>query len=119
MKTTPMTLKVKEITGINCISLSDGQAVYERIYPELKAGKAILLDFEGIRVFASPFFNAAVGQLLRDISAPALNDLLKVSDLPPNGVDTLKKVIENSRSYYSSEENQQAVEEALKQEEKE
>ena len=113
---TLMRLDVKEIAGTNCITLSDGQSLYEKIHPELKAGNIVELSFTGVRVFASPFFNAAIGQLLRDISATKLNDLLKVVDLPPNGVDTLKKVIENSRSYYASEENQKAVTEALKQE---
>jgi hypothetical protein len=115
---TPMKLDVKEIAGTNCITLSDGQSLYEKIFPELKAGRAVELSFKDVRVYASPFFNAAIGQLLRDISATTLNDLLKVSDLPPNGVDTLKKVIENSRSYYSSGENQKAVTEALKEEER-
>jgi hypothetical protein len=114
--TTPMRLDVKEIAGTNCITLSDGQSLYEKIHPELKAGNTVELSFKGVRVFASPFFNAGIGQLLRDISATRLNDLLKVVDLPPNGVDTLKKVIENSRSYYASGENQKAVTEALKQE---
>ena len=112
-----MKLQVKEIAGTNCITLEDGKALYEKIYPELKAGRPVELSFKEVRVFASPFFNAGIGQLLRDISAPILNRLLTVTDLPPNGIETLKKVIENSRQYYSSEENQRAVAESLKQEE--
>jgi STAS-like domain of unknown function (DUF4325) len=121
MRTIPMTINinVKELAGSNCISLSDGQTIYDKIHPKLKAGAVVNLNFEGVRVFSSPFFNAAIGQLLRDISGSALNDLLKVSGLPANGVETLKKVIENSRAYYSSGENRKAVEEALKQEDAE
>jgi len=114
--TTPMRLDVKDIAGVNCITSSDGQTLYDKIHPELKAGNIVELSFKGVRVLASPFFNAAIGQLLRDISATRLNDSLKVIDLPPNGVETLKKVIENSRSFYASQKNQEAVTEALKQE---
>ena len=112
-----MKLEVKDIAGTNCITQEDGKALYVKIYPELKAGRPVELSFKDVRVFASPFFNAGIGQLLRDITPAALNQLLKVSDLPPNGVETLKKVIENSRQFYSSEKNQRAVAESLKQEE--
>jgi hypothetical protein len=113
----PTKLEVKDIAGENCITLSDGQALYEKIHPELKAGKPVELSFNGVRVFASPFFNAAVGQLLRDISSETLNSLLKISNLPASGIETLRKVIDNSRQYYTSENNQKAVSESLKEEE--
>ncbi|HET6841770.1 MAG TPA: STAS-like domain-containing protein [Candidatus Angelobacter sp.] len=112
-----MRLEVKDIAGKNCITQEDGNALYQKIHPELKAGRPVELSFKEVRVFASPFFNAGVGQLLRDIPASVLNQLLKVTDLPPNGIETLKKVIENSRQFYSDEKNQRAVAESLKQEE--
>jgi hypothetical protein len=112
-----MKLDIREIAGPNCITLQDGQILFEKIHPQLKAGKPVELNFTGVRVFASPFFNAAVGQLLKDISPESLNALLKISDLAPVGFDTLKKVIENSREFYSSEENQRAVTENLPEEE--
>jgi hypothetical protein len=112
-----MKLDIKEIAGTNCITLQDGQVLFEKIHPQLKAGRPVELNFTGVRVFASPFFNAAVGQLLKDISPEQLNTLLKISDLAPVGLDTLKKVIENSREFYSSEENQRAVTENLPEEE--
>ncbi|MBD2542537.1 STAS-like domain-containing protein [Planktothricoides sp. FACHB-1370] len=31
-------------------------------------GRPVELDFAGVEIFASPFFNFAIGQLLRDIS---------------------------------------------------
>lgn len=112
-----MRFEIKEIAGTNCITLQDGQVVFEKIYPQLKAGHPVELSFAGVRIFASPFFNAAIGQLLRDISPERLNALLKISDLAPVGFDTLKKVIENSREFYSSEENQRAITESLPEEE--
>jgi hypothetical protein len=32
-----MNLQIRELVGSNCITLEDGQVVYEKIYPELKA----------------------------------------------------------------------------------
>lgn len=52
--------------GANCITLDDGQQVYNAIHPELTAGHPVELDFDRVEIFASPFFNAAIGQLLKD-----------------------------------------------------
>ncbi len=61
------------------------------------------LDFAGVEIFASPFFNFAIGQLLRDISPDTLNRLLKFSHLNSVGNQILKQVIKNSKRYYAAD----------------
>jgi hypothetical protein len=101
-----MRMEILPITGENCITIEDGQTVYDKIYPQLKAGQEVELDFTGVKVFASPFFNAAVGQLLKDMDSPELRRL-KMVGIPAFGIETLRKVIENSRQYYSSKKQKQ------------
>jgi hypothetical protein len=103
-----MKLVVKEILGENAITLDDGQSVYDRIKPELADGHAVELDFTGVAVFASPFLNAAVGQLLKDLKADDLNRLLNVTNLTPAGGEVLTCVIENAKRYYSSKDYREA-----------
>lgn len=86
--------------GENCITLDDGQLVYDVIYPELIAGKPVELDFDKVKIFASPFFNFAIGRLLKDIEPDVLNRLLVVKNLHADGMAVLKQVIENSKQYY-------------------
>jgi hypothetical protein len=64
-------------------------------------------------VYASPFFNAAIGQLLKDIKSEDLNRLLKICNLVPAGLAVLKRVIENSKQYYSDENFRKAQDEVL------
>ncbi len=108
-----MQYKVKDITGDYAITLEDGQILFDRIHPELATGHQVQLDFEGVSVFASPFFNAAVGQLLKDLTPDTLNTLLKVVNLSPVGLDVLKRVIENAKRYYSSPDYRKAQEQLL------
>ena len=82
--------------------------MFERIKPELAAGHAVELDFTGVAVFASPFLNAAVGQLLKDLKADDLNRLLTVTNLAHAGGEVLARVIENAKRYYSSPDYRQA-----------
>jgi len=93
---------VKEIVGENAITLEDGQGVYDRIRPALGRGEAVELDFSDVTVFASPFFNAAVGQLLKDNQPEAIDRLLRVDNLNSVGHDLMRRVIENAQRYYSS-----------------
>jgi hypothetical protein len=95
---------VRETTGEDAITMDDGQAVHDRIKPELVAGSEVELDFDGVAVFASPFFNAAIGQLLKDIDPETLNRLLRVENLNALGHDVLRRVIDNSKRYYISKE---------------
>ena len=110
-----MTLvKVYELVGENAITLDDGQTVYDQIAPSLKGNQPVEVDFKDVDVFSSPFFNAAAGQLLKDIDAAALNRLVKFTNLNPAGNAVLKRVIENAKQYYASPDYRAAQEEALK-----
>ena len=107
------------IGGEDAITLEDGQLVYDHIYPELAAGRTVELDFAGVTVFASPFFNAALGQLLKYLEREDLNRLLAVTNMSPTGRDVAIQAIENAKRYFSEpnyREAQRHVLDALAQE---
>lgn len=108
-----MDCKVYALVGENAITVEDGQKVYEKIQPELRAGYAVDLDFLNVRVFASPFFNSAIGQLLKDIKPDELNRLLRVHNLNPVGTEVLKRVVENAKRYFGSDSYRKAQTEVL------
>lgn len=104
---------IHDLVGKTCMTPEDGQKVYTLTHPKLLEERPIELDFAGVDIFASPFFNFAIGQLLRDIPAETLNRLLKISNLNPIGRQILKRVIENSKQYYSDENTRKAVDEVV------
>ena len=104
-----MTIKVHETVGRYCITADGGQKLYDLIYPQLRADNPVELDFTGVDVFASPFFNFAIGQLLRDFPPDRLNHLVRFSALKPNGRKVLERVIDNAKHYYSDEKFHQAL----------
>ena len=109
-------IEVHALVGESGITLEDGQKVYDQIHLALRAGREVELDFSGVGVLASPFFNAAIGHLLQDVQPDELNRLLRVTSLVPAGSYTLRRVIENSKQYYSDPNIRQAVDEAIKEE---
>lgn len=96
-----MKINVYEITGQLAITLDDGENLYQKIHPALSSNEYVELDFENVTIFASPFFNAGIGALLRDISSENLNRLLKIENITPVGYDVLRSVIENAKQYYA------------------
>lgn len=115
------TLIIRELVGENCITLDDGQKVYDLIHPRLKSNEAVKLDFSGVRIFASPFMNAAIGQLLKDIQAENLNQLLVIDrdKITPVGLSVLRRVIENAKVYYTNEVWSNAIDQVLEAESQE
>jgi hypothetical protein len=97
-----MHVKIKELVGPNAMTLADGEAIYHRIHDPLVAGKTVELDFEGVQVFGSPFFNACVGRLLEDLQPNALNSRLKFEHLSDFGAHVLRRVIDNAKEYYGA-----------------
>jgi len=93
---------IKDIVGENCITLEDGQRLFGQISSELKKGNKVELDFNGVIIFASPFFNSGIGQLLETISFKELTELLRILNLEPSGHEVLDRVISNSIEYYSN-----------------
>ena len=110
-----MMFKIVDIIGETCITVEDGERIFKLVHPELSQGREVTLDFTGVSIFASPFFNAAIGQLLRDMPAEFLKSHLHFEELTPHGNHVLIRVIENAKRYYTNPHFRDSVEKVLAQ----
>jgi hypothetical protein len=104
-----MLYNVHEITGQYAISSGDGKQLFESIHPKLNEEQPVELDFAGVNVFSSAFFNVAIGQLLQDIPTETIDKCLVITHLSANGATVLEQVIENAKFYYSDLSQKKAV----------
>jgi hypothetical protein len=109
-----MRLEIKDFIGTRCITSDDGQRIFDAIYPSLHKGEQTILNFEGVTIFASPFFNFAIGQLLKDLDPDKLNKLLKIENLLPESNLVLRRVIKNAWEYYTKPNTKEAIDDILK-----
>jgi len=93
-------INIKKEIGHRCIIKEDGQKIYNKIYTTLKEGKVVTLDFNNVTQFSGSFFNYAIGQLIRNISAEDLRYLLKIENINENGKLIIQRVIENAIEHY-------------------
>ena len=90
-----------QMFGENVLNPEDGERLRLVIRDELLARRDVVLDFEGVRIVASAFLNAAIGQLYADVPEDLIKQHLKVPNLSDIGKFALKRVVDNSKRYYS------------------
>jgi hypothetical protein len=108
-----MNLILKDLIGQDCLSPADGENVYQMIHPELTADRPVTLDFSGVRVVVSIFLNQAIGKLYADIPLDAIRRNLHIAGLNDAGLFALRRVVENSKSYYSDEAYRSAIDHSI------
>lgn len=100
--------------GKNCISISDGQRLYEKIFPALQSGEIVVLNFKGVDILATPFLNSAFGQLLKDFDRNKIKTIVEFRNKPADFDKLLSKVISNAESFYSDPKNKAKMDDLLK-----
>lgn len=114
-----MQVQVRDLIGPRAIIKDDGQKVFNKIHPVLARGESATLDFEGVAQFASPFFNFAIGQLLKDLTVEDLRNRLQIVHLTQDGMSVVKRVIENASHYHGNVDYRRIVDAILDEQSKE
>lgn len=96
-----MKISVISISGRNAVSSKDGETLYKKITENL-GEELIELDFDGVEIFSTPFFNLGIGRLLEHLSADELNKKIEFKHLSHLGFQTLRRVIDNAKRHYAS-----------------
>ena len=96
-------VKVFDLVGKNAISMQSGTKLHDVIAQDLLKGEKVEIDFSEVSLYASPFFNASVGILLKNISIEQLMDRMKIINCSDVGLGLLNTVIQNALNYYNGE----------------
>jgi hypothetical protein len=98
-------INVMEDIGVNVVNYSSAQLLLDKISRKenekyILSSNDIIIDFDGVGVISSPFFNGSLGYLLKDISIEELMSTVKIKNIPDYARDILNSVIQNSIDYY-------------------
>jgi hypothetical protein len=108
-----MKINVLSVVGPHCMTYEGGHKLHDAYRAAFDAGKIVELDFTGTRFFVSQFFNAAVGQLLKDYSKDEIRRRLIFENLPEPGREAVKRSVENAEKYYKDPRYQEALDRVL------
>ena len=90
------------VGGSICVSAEDGQKVYAKIAPLLKAGNKVVLSFANVETLISAFLNSAVGQLYGEFSEDQIRELFSVDDMNQEDLALLRRVVNNAKVYFKN-----------------
>ncbi|MCX3308053.1 DUF4325 domain-containing protein [Pantoea eucalypti] len=114
-----MNISIKEFIGPRCILKDDGQKLFDMVAPHINDREQVTLDFSNVKMFASPFFNFSIGQLLNAFPQSDLSGLLHLENLDPVGHSIVDRVVENVSRFNSNVDYKRIVDEILEQQAKE
>jgi hypothetical protein len=95
------------------MTYEDGAKIHNAYRAAFDRGETVELDFTGTRVFVSQFFNAAVGQLLKDYPKAEVQSRLIPFHLPFAGGAPMRQSIENAERYYRDPQFRSALDKVL------
>jgi len=95
-------ISVFDLAGPECWMDTDGQLLYDKFVPLLREGKKVALSFKYVEMITPTFLNAAIGQLYSEFTEEQIRELLSVTDLGPEDLADLKKVVDNAKRYFAS-----------------
>jgi hypothetical protein len=93
-----MKIEVSDLTKFAAVDYEDGQMLLERARPCIQRGENLELDFEGVRIFASPFFNASIAALITEFGPERVENLISFTHLNDEGKIISERSISNAKS---------------------
>jgi len=107
-----MTISIKSFTS-NALSAEAGKKLRKYIIEayEQNPDETIILDFSGIVLFATMFFNASIGYLVKERRQDIL-DKITTENITSLGTRTFEHSIQNAESILN-EENEKIVDESI------
>lgn len=105
MKTEKITIRVyDEVGGDAAISVSDGEAVFEKIDNALSHNLTVVLDFQNVSLIITAFLNACIGQLYSKYTSEQLTQLLKLENVKKEDNYLFNLVIKRAKEYFNKPE---------------
>ncbi|WP_181359659.1 STAS-like domain-containing protein [Vibrio splendidus] len=103
-----MKIEVLVIVGKTAVSREGGLKLKAALDASLGDNAPIQIDFTGVEIYASPFFNTAIAPFLGQMSIDSLKEKVSFTNLSPVGKRLLNQVIHNAIQFYSKAELEQS-----------
>lgn len=93
------TVIVREYASM-ALTEKDGLKLRAAIENLLKTERIISLDFSGISLFATMFFNASIGHLVMQLTPEECEDRVRISNISELGLETYRHTLGNARDIF-------------------
>jgi len=84
-----------------CISIEDGQKVFDKVESLLKTDKKVIISFNDVTFLIPVFLNVAIGQLYSRFSEDTIRSMVSVEGLSVDDMNNLKLVVDTAKKYFN------------------
>lgn len=89
-----MKIRLVELVGPRCQGLDDGKKLYDLIFPEIKNGRSVELDFSDVELVFSPFLMGAIGKLLNHFEKDTIMQRLVLGPISEEHLKTVNDFLD-------------------------
>lgn len=101
-------IMVNELTQM-AMTESAGMMLRKEIENLLKTEKKVVIDFSGISLFATMFFNASIGHFVMTLSPEMCRNIFELINLSELGMETYTHSFENAEEIYNNKNKQSVI----------
>lgn len=112
-----MRVQLIETIGSECVSLDQGEKVYQLLFSELKEKNSIAVDFKGVHTLFSPFLMGCFGKLLEHFEKETLMQRVEFCNISPDHLKTVNEFIDRAEARSSEQGNLQMMKELFEEDE--
>ena len=84
-----MKINLASFISTQCVSIDDGQMFFKQVYPEIKEGRSVQVDFGRVDMILTPFLHHSIGRLLEYFGKETVMEKLVLCNISR---DHLKRV---------------------------
>ena len=109
-----ITIKISDISP-RCLTSSAGQILLSKLEYYLPINDKVILDFNGITMFASLYFNNSITKLIPNYPSSIINQRIVIINMNETGKKALSRSLEVGSEYYKlNQDEKRQVHEIIK-----
>lgn len=103
--------KIIKISSIAPMAMTEdaGMKLRKEMKESIQKSEEVILDFEGIELFATPFFNSSIGYFVMQLSPERFKEYVQVINLSDLGKETYGHSYQNAVSVYKNKTNLEMI----------
>lgn len=112
-----MNIKLANSIGAHCSSIDEGQMFFKQVYPEIKEGRSVRVDFEKVESLLTPFLHHSIGKLLEYFGKETVMEKLVLCNISQERLKQVNNYIDRTDQRQSQSDSREALMELFEEDE--
>lgn len=112
-----MRIQLLDTIGPECVSLDQGDKVYDLLLGQLKEKNTVEVDFQGVQTLFSPFLMGCLGKLLGHFEKEVLMQRLVFCNISPDHLKAVNEFIDRAEARSTEQGDLQTMKELFEEDE--